>query len=85
MPEHFEYKISEHWRQYLADKVDNREYGSPGEVIEDALRRLEDEDRRRERLAELLREGEESGDPIPWDFEAFLEEARLRDGRREAA
>ena len=44
--------------------------------ILDALRRAEEREKRIANLHQLIREGEESGDPEPFDFEAFLKEMR---------
>ncbi len=58
--------------EYTRKKVESGEFGSTSEVIRDALRRAEERDRRIERLRELIREGEESGDPQPFDWDTFM-------------
>lgn len=57
---------------YARRKVATGEFGSVSEVIRDALRRAEERDIRIERLRQLIREGEESGEPQPFDWDAFM-------------
>jgi antitoxin ParD1/3/4 len=66
--------LEEHHLEYARSKVASGEFGSVSEVIEDALRRMEQRDAHIERLRELVREGEESGPPEPFDFDDFLKE-----------
>ncbi len=68
--------LGDHFAEYARRKVASGEFGSVSEVIRDALRRAEERDARIERLRELIREGEESGPPEPFDFETFLREMR---------
>ena len=79
------FELGEHWRRFVANKVATGAYGSPGETVEAALRLLESDDERLSRVADLLRKGEESGDPAAFDYDAFIVEARRRRDRREAA
>jgi len=58
--------------EYARRKVASGEFGSVSEVIRDALRRAEARDARIERLRQLIREGEESGPPEPFDWDAFI-------------
>lgn len=66
--------LGDHFTEYTRRKVASGEFGSVSEVIRDALRRAEERDARIERLRELVREGEESGPPQPFDFDEFLQE-----------
>ena len=59
---------------YAQRKIESGEFSSVSEVVRDALRRAEERDARIERLRELVRQGEESGPPEPFDFDAFLKE-----------
>ncbi|MCH2487461.1 MAG: type II toxin-antitoxin system ParD family antitoxin [Erythrobacter sp.] len=58
--------------EYTRRKVESGEFGSASEVIRDALRRAEERDRKIDRLRQLIREGEESGDPQPFDWDGFM-------------
>lgn len=64
--------LGDHFEAYARRKVESGEFATISEVIRDALRRAEERDRRIADLRELVREGEESGDPVPLDWEAFL-------------
>lgn len=59
---------------YAHRKIESGEFSSVSEVVRDALRRAEERDARIERLRELIREGEESGPPQPFDWDEFLKE-----------
>lgn len=66
--------LGEHYEAYARRKVESGEFATISEVIRDALRRAEERDRRIARLQQLLREGEESGDPQPFHLAEFLAE-----------
>jgi antitoxin ParD1/3/4 len=68
--------LGEHFEAYARRKVESGEYATISEVIRDALRRAEEREKRVAHLQELIREGEESGDPVPFDFDEFLSEMR---------
>lgn len=57
---------------YAHRKVASGEFGSVSEVVRDAMRRSEERDARVERLHQLIREGEESGEPQPFDWDEFM-------------
>jgi len=63
---------------YAQQKVVSGEFGSISEVIRDALRRAEEYDARIAHFRTLIREGEDSGPPQPFDFDEFLLEMRDR-------
>ena len=57
-------------------KVESGEFGSTSEVVREAMRRYISEEAQLEALRQALIEGENSGPPVPWDVEAFLEAQR---------
>jgi antitoxin ParD1/3/4 len=59
---------------YAHRKIQSGEFASVSEVVRDALRRAEERDARIENLRALVREGEESGPPQPFDWDEFLKE-----------
>lgn len=65
-------------------KVESGLYNSASEVIREALRLMEEQDRMRaaklEQLRQDIRDGLNSGEPTPWDPEEIK-----RDGRRRRA
>lgn len=63
---------------YASSKVKSGEFGTVSEVVRDALRRAAERDARVERLRQLIREGEDSGPPRPFDWDKFLAE-KFRD------
>ena len=65
--------LSERHQKYLQSKVDSGEFASVSEVVRDALRRVEERDRKVEDLRRLIREGEESGTASPFDWDTFME------------
>ncbi|MFU7528301.1 type II toxin-antitoxin system ParD family antitoxin [Qipengyuania sp. ASV99] len=70
--------LTERHQKYLQAKIESGEFASASEVIRDALRRAEERDRRIANLRELIREGEESGDPAPFDLDQFLQEMHAK-------
>ena len=66
--------LTERHQKYLQAKVESGEFASASEVIRDALRRAEERDLRIANLRELIREAEESGPAVPFDWDAFMAE-----------
>jgi antitoxin ParD1/3/4 len=57
----------------LVDRqVKSGRFGSAGEVVRAGLRLLADNDARVNALREALIEGEQSGEPEPFDFDEFI-------------
>lgn len=73
--------LGEDLLEYARRKVESGDFGSTSEVIRDALRRARERDLRIEQLHALIREGEESGDPQPFDLDDFLVEMHARYNR----
>jgi antitoxin ParD1/3/4 len=64
--------LGDHYEAFVRRKVESGEFATISEVIRDALRRAEERDKRIANLQQLVRESEESGDPVPFDWDAFL-------------
>ena len=62
--------------EFARRKVESGEFGSTSEVVREAMRRYIAEDTKLEALRQALIEGENSGPPVPWDVDIFLEEMR---------
>lgn len=73
--------LSDRHIDYARRKVESGEFGSVSEVVRDALRRAEERDARIEHLRALIREGEESGPPEPFDFDEFIAEMKAQSQR----
>ncbi|MEQ1495496.1 MAG: type II toxin-antitoxin system ParD family antitoxin [Novosphingobium sp.] len=59
-------------------KVESGEFGSTSEVVREAMRRFVAADAKVEALRRLIREGEESGPPEPFDFDEFIAEMKAQ-------
>jgi antitoxin ParD1/3/4 len=71
---------------FIRSKVKTGGYNNASEVIREALRVLQAREAERKiqigALKRLIREGEESGDPILWDPESIKAKARARVRKR---
>ncbi|HLG49397.1 MAG TPA: type II toxin-antitoxin system ParD family antitoxin [Reyranella sp.] len=67
---------------FVKSKVKTGDYNNASEVIREALRVLQERDADRKvqlgALKRLIREGEESGEPVLWDPESIKAKARVR-------
>jgi len=63
--------IGEHFTDFIATQVSTGRYGSASDVVRAGLRLLEDHEAKVRALELALIEGEESGEPQPFDFDEF--------------
>ncbi|HYD86625.1 MAG TPA: type II toxin-antitoxin system ParD family antitoxin [Vitreimonas sp.] len=68
--------FSAHFTDFIESLVASGRYGSASEVVRDGLRLLEEREAKLQKLRELIREGDESGESIPLDREKFFAEVR---------
>jgi antitoxin ParD1/3/4 len=72
----------------VRQKVAGGLYNSASEVVREALRLMEAQDRlqaiKLEQLRQDIREGIESGDPSPWNAEEIKQEGRKRRAGRKS-
>lgn len=61
-----------HFSDFLSREVSSGRYRSASEVVRAGLRLLEDQETRLAALRSALVEGEDSGTPEPFDFDAFV-------------
>ncbi|HWU13424.1 MAG TPA: type II toxin-antitoxin system ParD family antitoxin [Caulobacter sp.] len=66
--------LSEHFQTFIEGQIAEGRYGSASEVVRAGLRLLENQEARMAALRAALIEGELSGEPQPFDLEAFLAE-----------
>jgi antitoxin ParD1/3/4 len=78
MPRNTSVTLGEHFLEFIDRQVAAGRYGSASEVVRAGLRLLEEQEAKLEALRAALIEGEESGAPQPFDFDAFLVEKRRR-------
>lgn len=64
--------IGDHFTSFINDQVQAGRYGSASDVVRAGLRLLEEHETRVRALQDALIAGEQSGEPRPFDNEAFL-------------
>jgi antitoxin ParD1/3/4 len=70
--------LGQHFTSFIDTQVQGGRYGSASDVIRAGLRMLEEHESKVKALQDALNAGLESGEPRPFDFEAF--KARKRTG-----
>jgi antitoxin ParD1/3/4 len=68
--------LGDHFSGFIEEQVATGRYGSASDVVRAGLRLLEEQETRLRALRAALIEGEQSGSPSPFDFDAFLEGKR---------
>ena len=64
--------LGEHFTRFVDQQVEEGRLQSASEVVRAVLRLLEEHELQIERLRVAIIEGEESGEPQPFDFDDFL-------------
>ena len=76
MPRNTSVSLGDHFAEFVDAQVLSGRYGSASDVVRAGLRLLESHEMQVRALQEALKAGEASGEPRPFDSEAFL--ARMR-------
>ncbi len=77
MPQNTSVSLSDHFASFISAQVKSGRYGSASDVVRAGLRLLEEHEAKVKALQDALIEGEQSGEPQHFDFDAFI--ARKRD------
>lgn len=64
--------LDDHFSNFLAGEIAQGRYRSASEAVRAGLRLLEDQETRMSALRAALVAGENSGEPVEFDFDAFL-------------
>ena len=70
--------IGDELNDFVAGQVESGRYGSASEVVRAGLRLLEEHEAKLRALRVALKDGEESGTPTEFDFDAFIERKRRK-------
>ena len=68
--------LGDHFAGFVEEQAARGRYGSASDVVRAGLRLLEEHETQLAALQAALIEGEQSGAPGPFDFDAFLEDKR---------
>jgi len=66
--------LGSHFTEFVDKQVEDGRYASASEVVRAGLRLLEEHENHIESLRRALIEGEQSGEPQPFDLSEFLQE-----------
>jgi antitoxin ParD1/3/4 len=67
-------QLGEYFEKFVERQVSDGRYGSTDEIVREGLRLVEERETKLEALRNALIEGEQSGEPVPFDLEDFLRE-----------
>jgi antitoxin ParD1/3/4 len=73
--------LGAYFTDFIDAQVKTGRYGSASDVVRAGLRLLEEHDVKLKALQSALIAGEESGEPAPFDSEAFLSRMRAKHGQ----
>ncbi len=68
--------LGERFNSIIDAEIESGRFASAQEVVEASLRLLEEERAKYEPLRQALLEGEESGEPVPFDRDALMASVR---------
>ena len=68
--------LTPYFEEFVKQKVESGLYSSASEVVRDALRLLDEKEKKLADLRQAIQEGLDSGPAVPADFEALKAKAR---------
>ena len=72
--------LNDHFADFIDEQVDSGIYESPSDVVRAGLQLLEEHETKVKALQDALIAGEQSGEPQPFDGEAFLKRMHEKHG-----
>ena len=72
MPRNTSVSLGDHFVSFIDTQVGEGRYGSASEVVRAGLRLLEEHEAKVKALQDALIASEQSGEPAPFDFDAFI-------------
>lgn len=72
MPRNTSVSLGDHFASFIDERLNTGRYSSASDVVRAGLRLLEEHEAQVDRLRAALIEGEQSGTPRPFDFDAFV-------------
>jgi len=72
MTQNTAFSLDEHFADFVAEQVQTGHYASADDVIRAGLQLLQEHEAKVKALEDALTAGEQSGEPRPFDGEAFL-------------
>ena len=72
--------LGPHFTNFIDAQVQGGRYGSASDVVRAGLRLLEEHETKVKALQDALKAGLESGEPRPFDSEAFLKRMHAKHG-----
>lgn len=73
--------LGDHFASFIDAQVQAGRYGSASDVVRAGLRLLEEHEAKVKALQDALIEGEQSGEPQPFDFDEFKARKRAEFGQ----
>jgi len=78
MNKHTTLSLDDHSAEFIEQQIDGGNFASASEVVAAGLKLLEERQAKIEHLRAAIIEGEESGEPQPFDFDEFLKRMHAR-------
>ena len=70
-------ELGEEIAGFVSNQVQSGRYGSASEVIRAGIRLLQDQETKMAALRVALKEGEDSGEPVAFDVDQFIEDRKV--------